>query len=341
MSAESIIHVVIVTYKSARLTVKCLASIERERAVSGLNIHAIVIDNASGDMPEISDAVTDHNWSAWISLIIAPRNGGFAYGNNIGIAHAYRHGRPRYIHLLNPDTEVRPGGIANLVTFMESHHNIGIAGSLIENPDGSDWPIAFRFPSLRSELAGGFETRIVSRLLKRWEVAQHMDGNAQPVDWVCGASMMIRPEVIEMIGGLDENYFLYFEETDFCFRAKSAGFSTWYVPQSRVMHIVGQSTKVTERIALKRRLPKYWFESRRRYFATTRGISRTALIDAVSALAHVAGLTKRFLLGSSQASVPHFIRDLCANSIVWRSNRYLPAVQTFRPPSANGPTTIP
>ena len=89
----------------------------------------------------------------------------------------------------------------------------------------------------------------------------------QPIDWVSGASTMMRRTAIDSIGGFDENYFLYFEETDFCLRAKRAGFTTWYVPQSRVVHIAGQSTKLMERETLPRRLPAYWFESRRRYQA--------------------------------------------------------------------------
>ena len=86
--------------------------------------------------------------------------------------------------------------------------------------------------------------------------------------------MMIRPSVLACIGGMDENYFLYFEETDFCYRAKQAGFPTWYVPESRVMHIMGQTTTVTDISAGPRRLPGYWFESRRRYFAVTYGIGK-------------------------------------------------------------------
>ena len=108
----------------------------------------------------------------------------------------------------------------------------------------------------------------------------------QSIDWVPGASMMIRRTVVDSIGGFDENYFLYFEETDFCFRAKKAGFSTWYVPQSRVMHIAGQSTKLTERNAAPKRLPAYWFESRRRYFAAAHGIRYAMATDAVALLAH-------------------------------------------------------
>ncbi len=84
---------------------------------------------------------------------------------------------------------------------------------------------------------------------------------------------------------MDENYFLYFEETDFCYRAKKAGFATWYVPESRVMHIMGQSTTVTDLTRGPKRLPSYWFESRRRYFAMTYGIGHAIGIDIVALLA--------------------------------------------------------
>jgi N-acetylglucosaminyl-diphospho-decaprenol L-rhamnosyltransferase len=137
--------------------------------------------------------------------------------------------------------------------------------------------------------------------------------------------MMIRPAVFDRIGGFDENYFLYFEETDFCNRAKQAGYATWYVPESRVMHIMGQSTKVTdERLALQR-LPAYWFQSRRRYFAVSFGVIHAMAIDLVAVLANCLGLLKRLAL--RRPSVPYYIRDLIRHSILWPRNRGFPAVK--------------
>src|ERR1700722_11510521 len=104
------------------------------------------------------------------------------------------------------------------------------------------------------------ELSFLMRLFKRWIVAQIMPNVPQSIDWISGASMLIRSAVLDSIGGMDENYFLYFEETDFCYRAKKAGFATWYVPESRVMHIRGQSTKVTDLTTGPKRLPSYWFE---------------------------------------------------------------------------------
>jgi len=325
------IAVVIVTYKSARLTVDSLASIQPERKLPGCTIRAVVVDNASGDLPEIERAVRERGWSDWVTLLEAPTNGGFAYGNNLGIARAYQDGRPDYVYLLNPDAQVRAGAIATLADFMESHPAVGIAGSSFENFDGSDWPMAFRFPTLQSEIICGLEFGLVSRLLRRWEVPIRMPKIAQPVDWICGASMMVRPAVLESIGALDENYFLYFEETDFCHRAKQAGFPTWYVPASRVMHIMGQSTSVTDVTQGTKRLPAYWFESRRRYFIRTFGVRRAQLIDLVAVIAYSLGLLKRVALRRTRSAVPYFVRDLMRHSVLWRRNRDSRGVRAFFP----------
>lgn len=315
--------VAIVTYKSADLTIDCIRSIEVERASSRLKISVAVVDNLSGDGPAVERAIADNGWSSWVRLILAQRNGGFAYGNNVAIGEAARLGPPRYCHLLNPDTVLRPGAIDALIAFLDEHPSVGIAGSSFENLDGSDWPIAFRFPTLLSEIETGLQTGMVSRVLRRWAVARQMSTFAEPIDWVPGASMMIRWPVIEAIGGLDESYFLYFEETDFCYRAAQAGYPTWYVPESRVMHIAGQSTKVTERDAKAKRLPAYWFESRRRFFATTYGLGYAMVTDLVAIAAHGGGVLKRFLLSRSHESVPFFIRDLWQHSVLRPGNRKL------------------
>lgn len=319
------VAVVIVTYKSAQLTINSLRSVHAERATSGLDIRAVVVDNASGDLPVIEKAASDNDWSAWVTCVLAPMNGGFAYGNNLGIQRAYASGPPAYVHLLNPDAQVRPGAINTLVRFMETHPEVGIAGGSFENLDGSDWPFAFRFPSILGELDARLEFGLVTRLLRHWVVPRIMTKVAQPVDWVCGASMMIRPAVFASIGGLDENYFLYFEETDFCFRAKRAGYSTWYVPQSRVMHISGQSTKVDERNAAPKRMPSYWFESRRRYFTVTHGVRGAMIVDLVALSAHALGWLKRVLLFRTRTAIPHFLRDLARHSVLRPRNRRLPA----------------
>ena len=315
------VAIAIVTYRSAELTVDCLKSIAAERAASALTIIAIVVDNASGDGPMIAKAIEDRGWSSWVKLLVAPKNGGFAFGNNLAIQEARRMGSPAYCHLLNPDTVLRAGAIDRLVDFIGAHPAVGIAGGSFENLDGSDWPIAFRFPTLLSELESGLQFGLASRLLRQWVVAQQMSKVAQQIDWVPGASMMVRWSVFEAIGGFDENYFLYFEETDFCYRARKRGFATWYVPDSRVMHIAGQSTKVTERNARPKRRPVYWFESRRRFFVATYGVSYAILTDIVALFAYGLGSLKRLALGRWNRGIPFFAADLITHSIIWPSNR--------------------
>ena len=316
------VAVIIVSYRSAQLAVAALRSVARERATSGLTIRAVVVDNASGDLEAIAAAVKREDWSEWVTLVAAPRNGGFAYGNNLGIATAWAGGIPDYLYLLNPDAQIHAGAMRTLVDFLDDHPQAGIAGGSFQTLDGRDWPFAFRFPSWQSEVIAGMQLGLVTRLLDRWVVARRMTGGPQPVDWVSGAALLLRPAMLTRVGGLDENYFLYFEETDFCYRARQMGYATWYVPQSRVSHSEGQSTGLDG--AAGKRLPGYWFASRRRYFARTVGLPHAVLIDLIAVLARSLGLAKRLALGRLGSGTPHFIRDLLWSSVLWRRNRPIP-----------------
>jgi N-acetylglucosaminyl-diphospho-decaprenol L-rhamnosyltransferase len=319
------VAVIIVTYKSAKLTIETLRALDQERLDPDQLISAVVVDNSSGDFPAIAEAVEQFNWREWVTLVAAPKNGGFAYGNNLGVQRAYQSGTPSYLYLLNPDTQVRPGAIRALVGFLESHPCAGIVGSGVDDLNGQDWPIAFRFPSLMGELIQGINLGFVTTLFARWATVRYMPRRNQVVDWVSGASMMIRPEAFTAIGGMDESYFLFFEETDLCRRAGRAGYSTWYVPEGRIMHIGGQSTALAPNSD--ERLPAYWFESRRRYFAITFGISYAMAIDVVAVVAHAIGVAKRWIRRQQHSNVPFFIRDLVRHSILWKRNR---DVQPFR-----------
>lgn len=339
------VSIVSVSFRSAQLMVECLRSVERERSTAGLTIRAIVIDNASGDFPLISRAVQERGWSNWVTVLLAPRNGGFAYGNNMGIKLAFDSQGADYVFLLNPDAEVRPGAIGALTRFLEAHPEAGIAGSTYEHSDGSPWACAFRFPTLISEFCSALNFGIVTRRLASWAVERKMPPNAQPVDWISGAAMMIRPEVFRAIGGFDENYFLYYEETDFCFRARHTGFQTWYVPESRIMHHMGRSTKVTEPWSTPKRLPDYWFESRRRYLALTCGVARAMLIDLVVLVVYPLGLIKHRLAGTSRRAVPRYYRDFWRHTILRPRNRLLPPARApldlvTRRSSTSGPAWV-
>ena len=273
--------IVIVNYRTAQLTVDCLRSLAPEiPSLPGTKV--VVTDNASGDdsVERLTAAVRDNGWGGWASVMPLPRNGGFAWGNNEAIRPALAaQDPPEYVLLLNPDTLVRPGAVAALLEFMDAHPQVGIAGSRLEDPDGTVQRSAFRFPGVMSELENSVRLSVVSKALKRFVVAPPPPEQACAVDWVAGASMIIRRAVFDAVGLLDEQYFMYFEEVDFCLRAKTAGWPCWYVPASRVVHLVGQASGVTDEKKPKKRRPAYWFESRRRYFLRHSGRIGTLLAD--------------------------------------------------------------
>ena len=273
--------VVIVNYRSAGLTIDCLQSLAAEVAANP-GTEVAVVENASGpdQAGRIDEAIRAQGWGGWATLLVAGRNGGFAAGNNVAIAAAL--GRPEppdRFWLLNPDTVVRPGALQVLIDFLRANPAVGLVGSRLEHPDGSPQTSAFGFPSVLGELEGGLRFGPVSRLLRRHAVVRPISDVPVPVDWVAGASLMVRREVFAAVGTLDERYFMYYEEVDFCRRARDAGWACWYVPASRVVHLVGQSSDVTSAAGALKRRPRYWFEARRRYFLTHHGRGRTVLAD--------------------------------------------------------------
>ena len=303
--------VIIVNYRTAHLTVECLRSLQPQvQAQPGTQV--VVVENASGDdsARTISTAINNEGWSTWARLVESPVNGGFAYGNNVALRPALAPDSGfDYFWLLNPDTTLRPGALGAMLDFARARPDVGIMGSSIEGADGAPWPYAFRFPTLWSELDGSMRLGVVSRLLRRWAILHPMNGQEAQVDWVVGASMMVRREVFESIGLMDEHYFLYYEETDFCLQARRAGWSCWYVPQSRVMHIAGQSTGVTGKQAAHKRRPKYWFDSRRRYFIKNWSRAYAVATDLVWMSAYSMWRVRRVIQRRAQVDPPHFLAD--------------------------------
>jgi N-acetylglucosaminyl-diphospho-decaprenol L-rhamnosyltransferase len=279
-----------------------------------------IVENHSGDEVEIAQAIIDHGWDHWAELRLADRNGGFAYGNNLAIRPTLSsENPPRYIILLNSDTEVRPGAIHTLVQFMDTNPRAGLAGSSFENLDGSLWPIAFRFFTPLSELESGLRLGLATKLLKHHVVARVMpQDRPQQVDWVSGACMIIRHHILSSTGLLDEAYFLYYEEVDFCLRALRKGWPCWYVPESRVMHIAGQSSELTQRDKRPPRLPPYWFASRRRYFLKNYGIAVAIAADLAFGLGLAFWRVRRFLFRKPDRDPPHLLKDFWLNSLLFR-----------------------
>ena len=304
--------IVIVNYRTADLVIDCLRSLAPQVGDLGGG-RVVIADNASGDgsAGKIAAAIEAAGWTSWAAVLPLPKNGGFAYGNNAGIRTALGVASPPdHVLLLNPDTVVRPGALRALVAFMAAHPEAGIAGSLIENPSGSVDRSAHRIPSPLGELEGTARLGVLSRLLQRYSVSPPLRNEAHACDWVSGASMLIRRPVLEQVGLLDEGYFLYFEEVDFCCRARNAGWQVWYVPESRVLHLEGAATGIR---AVAKRRPAYWYDSRRRFFVKHHGLAGLLLADLFWALGRLSFLAREamgLIRQRGYADPQHFMFDM-------------------------------
>lgn len=310
------VAVVLVNYCTRDLTLDCLRSLAGEIAeFPGSQV--VVADNASpdGSGAQIARAIEENGWGRWARLMALPRNGGFSYGNNAAIREQLAEAEPRpYIWLLNTDTVVRPGALRALVNFLEAHPTAGAAGSRLEHPDSTRQASAFRFHSIAGELESSLQVGLVSKLLKRWVIAPELPDEPTRYDWLSGASMLIRTKVLQDVGLLDEGYFLYYEETDFCLRAERLGWSCWYVPESRVVHLVGKSTGVTDWARQVNRRAPYWFQSRRRYFIKHHGLVYAALADIALATGTALSIVLNTVRGRASSHPEMFLRDLARQS---------------------------
>jgi len=333
--------VVILNYRVTDLTIECLKSIVPEiPRVSGVKV-AVCENGTGGDAEQrLREAIAVNGWGPWVELTAISPNRGFTGGNNVIIRKAMESpDRPEYFLLLNADTLIRPGAFEFLVRFMDSHPQVGIAGSRIESPDGSPHGSPFRFPGIATELDRGLRLGIVSKLLPRWAITLPKTRDACQADWVGGTSMIIRREVIEAIGPLDEGLYTYFDDIDYCLNAKRAGWPTWFVPESKVMHLEGASTGIT---AKNQKRPDYWFQARRRFFLKNHGALYAALADAVFLIGFALWRLRRRIQRMPDTDPPHMLMDSLRNSVFMTGFRVRevenPALRGLaRPPKSIAP----
>ncbi|WP_051881464.1 glycosyltransferase family 2 protein [Parvularcula oceani] len=260
---------IVVNYRAAHLVARNLpATLAALRDIPGSRL--FVVDNASpGDDARTLRAAAANETD--VEVIAHERNDGFAAGNNVGFAALRRAEAERgapfgYVFLLNPDAWPEPGSLKTLVSFAQDCPEGGIFGPAITESDGRVHWSAFRFPSVAGEIEGRAGTGPITRLLGKARVSPPPRSEAHRTDWVSGAALLLRREVLDRLGDMDEAYFLYFEEADYQLQAQRAGFQTWYVPQARMTHLQGASTGMAVANRSEAGLPDYWFRSRRRFF---------------------------------------------------------------------------
>lgn len=223
------LSILIVNWNTRDLMIACLNSILKYAPAFPFEI--IIVDNHSSDgSVGVFTTLFGHNKK--IHLLQSLRNLGFARGNN----HAYHHASGEYILLLNPDAEVAEGAIQKMVDYLERHEEIGVLGPKILNTDGTLQPSVRRFPGVWPSL---LVFSGLHRLLRprRYFMDDFDYASIASVDQVMGAALLTRRKTIERLGGLfDEKFWLWYEEVDFCKRAKNAGLDVVYYPEATVRH---------------------------------------------------------------------------------------------------------
>jgi len=257
--------IVIVSWNTCDLLNSCLRSLKEEVKnfrFGAEHIAVYVVDNHSGDRSP--DMVAKEH--PWVILRRNPDNKGFARANNqvLQTVHA------PFILLLNPDTELLPGTLDQLIGFLENHpHACAVAPQLL-NSDGTIQRSCREFPTFTGML---YELLGFSRLFPNIEVFRTykmLDWNhddERQVDQPEGACLLIRKEALDEIGTLDEGYFMLFEEVDWCYRAKQAGWEIWFTPQAQVIHHYGRSIKQAKArmiLSSHRGMYRFWFKHYRR-----------------------------------------------------------------------------
>jgi GT2 family glycosyltransferase len=229
------LSVLIASYNTRSLLLDCLATLERNRGE--VRVETIVVDNASADGS--ADAVVAR--FPHVVLVRNAVNEGFAKANN----RALRLSRGRYVLLLNPDTLVPPDLLGPMTRLLDEHPEVGVAGCRVDRPDGGlDQACKRSFPTPWNALGRflGLD-RLLPRLFGAYRRAADDPRGRYEVDAVVGAFMLVRKETVEDVGGLDESFFMFGEDLDWCFRAKARGWRVWYVGDRGVVHHKGASTR--------------------------------------------------------------------------------------------------
>ncbi len=322
MMTDPRILCIILNWRTPEMSVKsCRAARVAMQDITG---EIVMVDNASGDGSfEIMQEATK-GWDR-VRVVQSGHNGGFGAGNNAGMRAGLSDGTsPDYVYILNSDAFPAPVAISSLLAHLENTPEAGLAGSYMHGSDGAAHVTCFRFPSIVGEFEGAARMGPVSRILKRHIVPLPVPEATRPVNWVAGASLMIRQDVLDQIGGFDEQFFLYFEETDLCLRAARAGWQTHFVRKSEIEHIGSVSTGMKTWA----RVPDYWFASRRHYFVKNHG--RAYALAAT--LAHLSGgalgQVWRVIRRKRASGPPHFLRSLLLSdmrAVLGRGPRTAPA----------------
>jgi GT2 family glycosyltransferase len=240
MTPELKLSIIIVSYNTKDLLIQCLSSVLK--TPSDLDFEIIVVDNCSkdGSVEEVQKNFPQ------VKLIINQVNVGFAKANNQAIVNT----AGEYFLLLNSDTKALPGALDLMVDYMGQNRKVGALGCKLLNEDFSLQGSCRHFPTLlvlSFQLYGLNALFPRSRLFGRYPMSYWDHNQIRKVDWISGACLLLRREAIDQVGLLDENYFMYSEDTDWCYRINRAGWDVVFLPEAKVIHFGGASAQLSNR----------------------------------------------------------------------------------------------
>ena len=291
------VSIVIVSFNTRDVTRQCLEYVRQHAAA--VRHEVLVVDNASGD--DSADMVAAEFPRA--QLIRSPENKGFAGGNNPAMKIA----RGRYILLLNSDAFLAEGVLEKTIDYMDDHPHIGVLGCKLTDPDGTLQPSARMLPGPLNKilhitgLAAHFPK---SKFFGRVDYTWWDHSEPRSVGWVVGAYFLIRRQTMEDIGVLDDRYFLYFEEIDYCLSARRAGWDVVFYPYASVIHLGGQSSlKTGKRVSAKgRQIVAIRITSEFRYYRKMYGWLHVLLAAGIELIWNQVVYAKNLFSRSSSAA---------------------------------------
>jgi len=292
--------VVILNYRRAALTIDCLRALAVE--MQGHEDRcAVCIDNGSDDSSgdEIAAAIEANDWTTWARFIKSPVNLGFAGGNNLALtavkADAYL--------LLNSDARVVPGMLSILLDTLANRPDAGAVGPRLQGPDGEPQVSCFRYRTPLTEFLDSAGVGVLDRLFGKCIIPMGVFDEAVEPPWMSFACILIRREVIDRIGPMDDGYFMYFEDIDYARRIRAAGWTLVHEPRAKVVHLRGGTSAVKAAMKSRRRIPVYYFESRSRYYGTYYGgVPGVCLANVCWILGRTIGGIRDWLLGRGRSS---------------------------------------
>jgi N-acetylglucosaminyl-diphospho-decaprenol L-rhamnosyltransferase len=261
------IAISIINYRTGPMTIACVTSVLAD--IGDLDAQVVVVDNASGDgsADQIADWIAAQPAGTPVRLVRSERNTGFSGGHNLGMAAV----RAGHYLILNSDALLRPRFLAHILAAADANPRAGLVAPQIETDDGDIQISCFRFHSPASELIRGAASGPVTRVLQRHVVALPPRADPEAVEWASFACILLRGEMVDQIGPMDEGYFLYFEDAAYCLTARRAG---WGIVQERravAVHYKGGSGPVEALGAARKRLPAYYYSARTRFFYQAHG----------------------------------------------------------------------